>query len=300
MTLGFAHEYLSREEVEVLTLEDYSFLNETTFSEIVQLTNSYKRSVEHFPLALVALKTFLSHPVLATERKLTLAQVMQKYPDIGDFKLDFLELGQYGAQQIPGLLNIPIMQIPGWEDIKVSAIPGLGRVSIDADDNLDGSIVKLTVSSEKGNQKSVVLEDDTGLSLEWSEKPEDGLSPFGSYFIAPTISGEEIAVSAYFKSCDLQSLTAGCSMVGPFPYGEYTVGDRIYVSAKDWSSATKEVQTSAPEPVVEESRSLDTIATAPTRQAQFIRVLIIAGIGTTLLGALVLYLILRGLFRKKI
>ena len=299
MTLGSPYQYLDRKEVEVLTLEDYSFLNEITFSEVVQLTNSYKRSVDQFPLALVAFEAFLSHPVLAIERKLTLAQVMKRYPDIGDFKLNFLDLEQYGAQKIPGLLSIPIMQIPGWGDIKVSEIPGLERVSIDADDNLDGKIVELTVSSE-GNQKSVILKDDTGLSLAWSEKPEDRLSPFESYFIVPTISGEEIAVSAYFQSCDQQGATVGCRMVGPFPYGQYTIGDHLYVSARDWSSATREIQTSAPETAVEESSSLDTVATASTGQAQFIKVLIVTGTGITLLGILAFYLILKSLYRRKV
>ncbi|MBE9062240.1 hypothetical protein [cf. Phormidesmis sp. LEGE 11477] len=298
MTLGFAHQYISREEAEALTLQDYSFLSEVTFAEIIHLTNSYKRDVDQFPLALVSLKTFLSHPVLASERKLTLAQVMTKYPDIGNFKLGFLELEQYGEQEIPGLLRIPLMEIPGWGDIKVSEIPGLKKAAIDASDSLDGSIVTLTISS-KDDQEIVLLKDSSGLTLEWSQQPADGLRPFDSYLAVPTISDEKIAVSAYFPTCGKQAEALECNLIGPFPYGQYAEGDSIYVSAKDWSLADEEERLSAPETTEEEGNLPDTATQPLAGQAQFLKVLIAAGLGTALVGLLAFYFMLRGLFGKK-
>ena len=234
MTLGIAIQDWDSRRKEALSLEDYPFVSKLTISEIADLTNLYDVEVGELAIAETALATFLRHPVLAIEKKLTLAQVLDRYPGMGDFKLGFLELSEYGYKDVPNFLSIPITAIPDWGQIKPSEIVGLREMVLHQEVKVDGEIVTLKTVPENGRVK-ISLEDKTGLSMEWKEEIEQGLTPFNSYSLIPTLAGERITVAAYFSICEKND----CQLVGPFPYGEYRKGDAIYVSAKDWSSAER-------------------------------------------------------------
>ena len=297
MTLGLSIQNLSRDELLELSLEDYPFVAEITLAEIAQLTNTYKVAVKDLPLVQVALETFLSNPSLAVEKKLTLAQVVGKYPDIGSIKLGFLELDQYDYKAIPGLLEIPLTQIPNWEQVKVSEIPGLERTVIDGGNQLDGSIVQLNTVRDAGRVK-IRLEDESGLGLDWSEDPKEGLSPFDSYLTVANIYGEKVRISAYFQSCLGEGLE--CSFLGPFAVQEYSKGDGVYVSAKDWSLASREDFSTEMQTTTGEEAVLPyTGAENFSGERRFIRIAIIAAVGFCSSGAFLLYLLLSGLNRKR-
>lgn len=296
MTLGLSIQNLSRDELLGLTLEDYPFITEITLAEIAQLTNTYKLAVSKLPLALVALETFLSHPNLAIEKKLTLAQVLKRYPDIGSVKLGFLEIDQYDYKAIPGLLEIPLTQIPNWESVRVSEVPGLERTIIDGGDQLDGNVVQLNTVRDAGRVK-IRLEDGSGLGIDWSEDPKEGLSPFGSYTTTANIHVEKVKVSAYFKSC-LEEVQ--CSFIGPFYLQEYSKGDLVYVSAGDWSLASREDSfEEARTTAWEKAAPPDTEAEAFSSQEKFIRTAVTAAVGICLSGAVLLYFLLSGLNKKR-
>ena len=234
MRLGLTVSGLSNQQRRALTLDQYAFLSELTLLDMAELTNSYKIEIGDLPLAQTAFATFLQHPVLISERRLTLAQMLDRYPEIGNFKLGFIDLSQYNHEAIPGLLNIPIMSIPNWEQIKPAEIPGMRNMVLHQNIHLDGEVVTLRAVPEDGRVQ-IKLKNDVGLSIDWSEEPEAGLTPFESYSITPTLAGEKVIVSAYFSSCTNNL----CHLIGPFQYAEHQKGDAVYVSAKDWALAGK-------------------------------------------------------------
>ena len=234
MRVGLAVSGWSKQQRQALTLDQYAFVAEMTLLDMAELTNSYRREIGDLPLAQTALATFLQHPVLISERRLTLAQMLDRYPEIGSFKLGFIDLSQHGHESMPGLLSIPIMAIPNWELLKPADIPGLRNMVLHQNIRLYGEIVTLEAVPEDGRIQ-IRLKDELGLSIDWSEEPEEGLTPFDSYSITPTLAGEKIKVSAYFSSC----VSDPCELVGPFEYGEHKKGDAVYVSAKNWALAGK-------------------------------------------------------------
>ena len=234
MRVGLAVSGWSKQQMLAITLDQYTFVAEMTLLDMAELTNSYRREIGDLPLAQTALSTFLQHPVLISERRLTLAQMLDRYPDIGSFKLGFIDLSQHRHTDMPGLLNMPIMSIPNWEQLKPADIPGLRNMVLHQNIRLDGEVVNLQAVREDGRIQ-IKLKNDLGLSVDWSEEPDEGLTPFDSYSITPTLAGEKIKVSAYFSSC----VSDPCELVGPFEYGEHKKGDAVYVSAKDWAIAGK-------------------------------------------------------------
>lgn len=295
MTLGLAIQSFSRDEAAALTLASYPFLSEVTISEIARLTKSYDVLVSELPLALIALETFLNHPNLAIEKRLTLEQVLKKYPDIGSVKLGLLDLSLHSYRDIPGLLNIPLTQIPNWQKVRVSDIPGLEKVIIDGRDKLDGNIVQLNAIRDEGRIK-VRLQDESGLAMDWEEEPEYGLSPFGSYSTVATIHGEKIKTSAYFRSC---SENAQCSFIGPFNLQEYDKGDFVYVSKTDWAQADREDSFLELQITTEEEKALPvTEADVFPDERKFIHIAIAVTSGLCVSGASLFYFLLSGLRRK--
>ena len=296
MTLGLVIQNLTKDEALALTLEDYPFVSDMTLAEIALLTNTYKVAVNDLPLAQVALETVLSHPSLAIEKRLTLGQVLEKYPDVGSVKLGFLELDQYNYKDIPGLLDIPLTQIPDWEVVRVSEIPGLERTIIDGEDQLNGSIVQLKTVRDAGRVK-IRLENESGLGIDWGEDAKAGLSPFDSYLTVANIYGEKVKVSAYFRSC--LGKVSQCNFIGPFTLQEYNKGDLVYVSAKDWSLASRADSSSQLQITTRKEAVLPKAEEKAFSNERFIRIAIKTIVGISLSGAALLYVLLSQLKGKQ-
>jgi hypothetical protein len=235
MSIGLAMNHWPEED-QTGTLADFPFLSNLTLAEVATMTNSYDVEIEDFPVAETVLRTFLNNPVLAIEKKLTLAQVLDRYPEIGSYKLSFLNLSEYEYDAIPRLIAVPIMAIPGWTQLSVAQVPGVRHIDIHQDTHLDGEIVELTTEPKKG-RIAIELKDSDGSILTWSEDPSKGLIPFGSYSITPELAGKSIAVSAYFLSCDQEG--DHCKRIGPFAHPSYKKGASFYVSEADWAFAEK-------------------------------------------------------------
>lgn len=233
MTLGSAVSHWQRQQLEQLTLDQYTFLADMTIAEVADMSGLYSKSVDDIPIVETAIATFLKNPVLASERNLTLSQFLDRYPEIGSIKLGLLQLAEYHYSTIPKLLATPITAIPGWQELAVSNIVGLSELPIHQDIQLDGEIVSLS-TVRKNDQTEIQLTQGPGASTIWYDDEQHGLQPFNSFFLQPTIAGEKIMVSAYFKSCSLSP--DNCQFIGPFDYPDYKVGDSFYVSAEDWDA----------------------------------------------------------------
>ena len=237
MTIGMALNHWSEKQGKSGALSDFSFLSTLTLSEVATMTHSYDTEIKDFPIAETILKTFLNNPVLTVEKRLTLAQVLDRYPEIGEYKLNFLDLSNYRYNAIPDLISVPIMAIPDWEQIEVAQIPGISNVPLLENVQLTGEIVTLSTEPKDGRIAIELIDEDKSI-LVWSEDPSEGITPFGSYSITPELAGESIAVSAYFLSCN--SADGLCKRVGPFEHPSYKKGDPFYVSEADWAFAKKE------------------------------------------------------------
>lgn len=236
MTLSSAVAGWSSQQRKEITLEQYAFLSEMTISEVADMIGLYSYEVSDIPIVEKAFTTFLKHPVLSSERQITLSQFIERYPEIGSIKLGFLDLSDYPHTAIPALLSTPITAIPGWQTLQVSSIVGLRELPIHQDIHLDGEIVTLsTVRSEDRLEIQLSKGSDSAI---WPEDVEDGLQPFHTFFLQPEIAGESIRVQAYFKSCFANP--ADCQFIGPFNYREYKKGDSFYVSGDDWVAIQSE------------------------------------------------------------
>ena len=233
MTLGSAIFHWPRQQLEQLTLDQYAFLADMTIAEVADMSGLYSKSVDDIPIVETAIATFLKNPVLASERNLTLSQFLERYPEIGSIKLGLLQLSEYHYSTIPKLLATPITAIPGWQKLAVSNIVGLSELPIHQDIQLDGEIVSLS-TVRKNNRTEIQLTQAPGKSAIWLDDEQHELQPFNSFFLQPTLAGEKIMVSAYFKSCSPSSNS--CQFIGPFDYPDYRVGDSFYVSAKAWDT----------------------------------------------------------------
>lgn len=257
-TLGSASQHWPSQLMDTISLDQYPFLAQMSIDDVATAANLYSKEVGDIPIVNVAVEHFLRSPILAHQQKLTLYQLLEQYPELKSVKLEFLELSKYTLKAIPGFLNIPITAIPDWQSIRVSEVPGLREIPIHQSIQLDGEIVSMLVSQQ--DEKAVVKLSQRRpyQSMTWNSDKGEGLRPFGSFSIVPTIVENTVQVEAYFKSCS--SLNDQCSLVGPFKYLEYEIGDSFYVSASDWVQASlaekafpdykKEVIASAPvEPV---------------------------------------------------
>ena len=240
MTVGSAIVGRHRNELQTLTLDQYEFLGDMTISEVADMAGLHFKTVGEIPIVETAILTFLNHPVLVRERKVTLSLFLSRYPEIGSIKLSLLELPEYHYSAIPKLLSVPITSIPNWRQLKVSSIVGLRDLPIHQNLQIDGEIVTLT-TTRTGKRTEIQLIKESGqksgqgagFSAAWSEElDEQALRPFGSFFLKPMIAGETIRIDAYFKSCT--GSEGSCAFIGPFAYPNYKVGDRFYVSQSDW------------------------------------------------------------------
>lgn len=236
MTLGSAVAHWSSYDRKVITLDQYTFLSEMTIAEVADMSGLHSEEVGKIPIVERALETFLNHPVLTSEKRITLSQFLRRYPEIGSIKLGFLELSKYHHTAIPSLLSTPITTIPDWQIQKVSSIVGLKELPMHQDITLDGEIVTLsTVRLEDRSAIQLSQGDETAI---WSEEIEDGLQPFSTFLLQPEMAGEYIKVRAFFKSCP--NTLADCKFIGPFDYRDYKRGDNFYVSGNDWVSIRAE------------------------------------------------------------
>ena len=232
MTVGAAIVSRHRSELQTLTLDQYEFLGDMTISEVTDIAGLHFKTVGEIPIVETAILTFLNHPVLVRERKVTLSRFLSRYPEIGSIKLSLLELPEYHYSAIPKLLSVPITSIPNWRQLKVSSIVGLRDLPIHQNLQIDGEVVTLT-TTRIGKRTEIQLIEESGLSATWSEElDEQALQPFGSFFLKPMIAGETIRIDAYFKSC--AGSEGSCAFIGPFAYPNYKVGDRFYISQSDW------------------------------------------------------------------
>lgn len=272
MTLGSAVAHWPRPQLQQLTLDQYAFLADMTIAEVADMSGLYSASVDDIPMVEKAISTFLKNPVLAGERNLTLSQFLDRYPEIGSIKLGLLQLSEYHYSTIPKLLSTPITAIPGWQELEISNIAGLSGLPIHQAIQLDGEIVSLR-AIRKNNRTEIQLTQGSGPSAIWYDDEEHRLQPFNSFFLQPRIAGEKIKMSAYFKSCSLNS--DSCRFIGPFAYPDYQVGDRFYVSAEDWKSVLVQ-DGNAMEFKREVAPAVPSTATDPFYQAFLLK---IAGIG---------------------
>ena len=232
MTLGAAVVGWQRDQLQALQLDRYDFLDEMTIAEVIDLARLHSKTVGEVPIVETAILTFLNHPVLMRERKVTLTRFLARYPEIGSIKLGLLDLPKYHYSAIPKLLNIPITAIPNWQTLTVDSIAGLEDLPIHRNLQIDGEIVTLT-TARVGERTQIQLQQNSGFSATWPEALDDqAFQPFDSFFLKPQIAGETIRINAYFKSC-VEGPTA-CKFVGPFAYPNYKVGDSFYLSQKDW------------------------------------------------------------------
>ena len=273
MTLGSAVSHWPRQQLQQLTLDQYAFLADMTIAEVADMSGLYSEPVGDIPIVEKAISTFLKNPVLAGERHLTLSQFLDRYPEIGSIKLGLLQLSEYHYSTIPKLLSTPITAVPGWQALEISNIVGLSELPIHQDIQLDGEIVSLR-AVRKNNRTEIQLTQGSGPSAIWYDDKEHRLQPFNSFFLQPMIAGEKIKVSAYFKSCSLSSNSF--QFIGPFDYPDYKVGDRFYISAKDWKSLLVQ-ESNAMEFKREIAPAVASTATDPFYQAFLLK---IAGIGT--------------------
>ena len=236
MTLGSAVANWPSQRRKEITLDQYAFLSEMTIAEVADMSGLYSQEVGNVPIVEKAFTTFLKHPVLASERKITLSKFLERYPQIGSIKLGFLELSEYSHTAIPSLLSTPITTIPNWQTLQISSIVGLRELPIHQNIQLDGEIV--TLSTVRLEDRLEIQLDKGSESAVWSEDIEDGLQPFHTFFLQPEIAGESIKVRAYFKSCSINP--ADCQFIGPFSYRDYKKGDTFYVSGTDWVSILAE------------------------------------------------------------
>ena len=236
MTVGAAIVGRHRNELQTLTLDQYEFLGDMTISEVADMAGLHFKTVGQIPIVETAILTFLNHPVLVREQKVTLSRFLSRYPEIGSIKLSLLELPEYHYSAIPKLLSVPITSIPNWRQLKVSSIVGLRDLPIHQNLQINGEIATLTTTRVEKRTEIQLMEESgqgAGFSTTWSEELDDqALQPFGSFFLKPMIAGETIRISAYFKSCT--GSEGSCAFVGPFSYPNYKVGDRFYISQSDW------------------------------------------------------------------
>ena len=232
MTLGAAVSGWQRTQLSELTLDQYDFLAEMTIAQVADMAGLHNKTVAEVPIVEKAILTFLNHPVLMREQKVTLSRFLSRYPEIGSIKLGLLELPQYHYSAIPKLLSVPITSIPNWQQLAISSIAGLKDLPIHQNVRGDGHIVTLVTMRDQ-DTTAVKLKHRSNLFVTWPEElSENALQPFDSFFLKPTIAGETIRISAYFRSCSVNSTS--CRFVGPFDYLNYKVGDRFFISHADW------------------------------------------------------------------
>ena len=203
MTVGAAIVGRHRNELQTLTLDQYEFLGDMTISEVADMAGLHFKTVGEIPIVETAILTFLNHPVLVRERKVTLSRFLSQYPEIGSIKLSLLELPEYHYSAIPKLLSVPITSIPNWRQLKVSSIVGLKELPIHQNLQIDGEIVTLT-TARMGKRTEIQLIKESGqgsgFSATWSEAlDERALRPFGSFFLETNDSGRN-----YSDRCLLQ------------------------------------------------------------------------------------------------
>ena len=234
-TLGASLKHWPNAQTRELSLGQYPFLAQMTIADVASAAHLYSKEVGDIVIVKAALEHFLRSPVLAHQKKLTLAQLLDQYPELASVKLEFLELSKYTLEAIPGLLNVPINAIPSWQEIKVSAVPGLREFPIHQSIRFDGEIIPILTTQRDGNAVAKLVQRRPYQSIIWNSDKREGLQPFGSFSIVPVVKGDTILAEAYFESCP--STEASCKLVGPFEYMEFKAGDSFYVSAADWADA---------------------------------------------------------------
>ena len=294
MTVGAAVAGRHQRELQALTLDQYDFLADMTISEVADMAGLYSKTVGEIPIVEAAILTFLNHPVLMRERKVTLSRFLSQYPEIGSIKLGLLKLPEYHYSAIPKLLAVPITSVPDWQQLKVSSIVGLRNLPIHQNLQIEGEIATLTTARTEKRTEIQFIQD-SGYVATWSEElNENALRPFNSFFLKPMIAGETIRIDAYFKSCAGSSMN--CEFIGPFAYPNYKVGDSFYVSQSDWTLiATQDKQS------IEFKREPAPITKEQTATASFEALLKVVAVGmlVVLAGGIPILLWLLSMNRKQ-
>lgn len=294
-TLGSASAHWPSQLMDTISLDQYPFLAQMTIADVATAANLYSKEVGDILIVKVALEHFLRSPILAHQKELTLYELLEQYPELKSVKLEFLELYKYQLGAIPGFLNTPITAIPDWQEIKITEVPGLREIPIYQNASLDGEIVSLMTSQRDGKAIVKLAQRRPYQSMTWDSDKSEALRPFGSFSIVPVIKENTVQVEAYFKSCP--SLNVRCSLVGPFEYLEYKIGDSFYVSASDWAQSghemvfpdyKKEVTASVP------IESDDSLLSSPLIQAIAAGMILIV-----VCGGPTLYLLLNTLGKSK-
>lgn len=233
-TLGSASEHWPDQLRDTISLDQYPFLAQMTIADVATAANLYSKEVGDIPIVNVAVEHFLRSPILAHQKKLTLYQLLEQYPELESVKLEFLDLSKYTLEAIPGILNAPINAIPDWQSIRVSEVPGLREIPIHQSVHLDGEIVSILIAQRDGKAVVNLAQRSPYQSMTWENDKRKGLRPFGSFSIVPVIEDNTVQFGAYFETC---ASKGQCEFVGPFKYLDYKTGDLLYVSATDWAEA---------------------------------------------------------------
>lgn len=69
-----------------------------------------------------------------------LGQVVQQFPDLGELKLNAIDLTQFAINSLPGVSALPIGQLPNWQNAPINGVPGLNQVPLGSFPNPIGAL----------------------------------------------------------------------------------------------------------------------------------------------------------------
>lgn len=122
---------LAGRDISSESLADIGFVQDQTLGSLMEaIPDLGQWQIFQIPVLQDLLGGVLSDDPAPWE-ELPLEQLVSQY-ELTDFALGNIDLGQYGLDAIPGLLQTPLARIPDWEKLFINDIPGLKDVPFGA------------------------------------------------------------------------------------------------------------------------------------------------------------------------
>ena len=247
---------LERHELSALSLGEVQFLERQTLTTLVRavpaLLNQRVDKVPPIRDLALAVRPMLRTSAISVER------LLHGYPELGDIRLNHVELSHYRMEHLDGLAMTPLQAFEGWQEISLNEVPMLNQMSwwlFPQRINLDGEIAMASISQDaSGDVLHLTPANDALLSAgidigkmqpggigegplaQVNEGHElSGVTPFGSAFkvVPQWVTPNGIQTVLYFRRCRSEGLNTvvTCSPygIGPLPFIRYEPGAPIFV-----------------------------------------------------------------------
>ncbi|HEY9907064.1 MAG TPA: M23 family metallopeptidase [Thermosynechococcaceae cyanobacterium] len=101
-----------------------------------------------------------------------LEQVVKQFPQLGELRLNAIDMNRFAINSLPGVSNLPIGQLPNWQNSPISGVPGMGQVPMGSFPNpISGSGSTMRIDFVHGPEEAKRLNTISGSDVEGFRVP---------------------------------------------------------------------------------------------------------------------------------